>query len=95
VPLCAKAGDILVFDPTLLHTSGRNSSQKPRRLLNVGIAHATMRPLMAHWEIAGPLLQARASARVKSMLGTEIEPLDTSWAVVPEGWNSLASATSR
>jgi hypothetical protein len=88
VPLCAKAGDILVLDPTVLHTSGRNSTSQPRRLLNVGICRDSMRPLLNHWVVAGPSLQDRANERVKKMLGAGFQPLETTWSVLPEGWET-------
>jgi hypothetical protein len=49
--LSALAGDLLVLDPTILHTSGRNESARPRRLINVAICHRDKRPLMNHWSM--------------------------------------------
>jgi ectoine hydroxylase-related dioxygenase (phytanoyl-CoA dioxygenase family) len=86
--LCARAGDLLVLSPSLLHTSGRNRTSKPRRLLNVGICHADLQPLLDHWAIAGPAIQKRAGDRMKKMLGADRKPLDATWSVLPEGWQT-------
>src|ERR1051326_5951146 len=85
---CAKAGDFLVLDPTLLHTSGRNSTTQARRLLNVGICHTAVQPLMDHWAIAGPAIQKRASDRLRKMLGADRKPLDSTWSLLPPGWRT-------
>ena len=98
IQLCARAGDIVVIDPTLLHTSGRNDTAHARRLLNIGLSHADLQPLLDHWAIAGPAIQAGASERVRMMLGADRAPLDTTWTVLPEGWQTagpqLREATS-
>lgn len=86
--LCAEAGDLLILDPTMLHTSGRNNSALPRRLLNVGLCHGHFQPLMDHRSIAQPLLRSGASDRVRGMLGEKRASLDTSWPVLPEGWQT-------
>jgi hypothetical protein len=88
IQLCARAGDIVVIDPTLLHTSGRNNTARARQLLNIGLVHADLQPLLDHWAIAGPAVQAGASERVRMMLGAERAPLDTTWTVLPEGWQT-------
>ncbi|HVF10741.1 MAG TPA: phytanoyl-CoA dioxygenase family protein [Abditibacteriaceae bacterium] len=86
--LCAAAGDILVLNPAILHSSGRNATEQPRRLINVGVSHASFRPLVDHWAIAGPTIQAQASERLSSFLGANRQPLATTWAVVPDGWQT-------
>jgi ectoine hydroxylase-related dioxygenase (phytanoyl-CoA dioxygenase family) len=87
VQLAAKAGDILVVNPTALHTSGRNSTKQGRVLLNIGICHASVAPLMDHWAIAGPDIRQRASPTIRNMLGANRQPLDTTWSILPPGWN--------
>ncbi len=96
--VCARAGDMLVMNPTVLHSSGDNHSAHPRRLLNVGVCSRTLRPLLNHWAIAGEALQSRVSARVAKFMGAEDQhresaweapfgALDTTWTLLPEGWN--------
>jgi hypothetical protein len=88
VQLCAQAGDLLVLDPTILHTSGRNESTQPRRLLNVALCHRDLQPLMDHWTIAGPSLQRDASEQVQTMLGGNRGSLNRTWPVLPDGWQT-------
>ena len=78
----------MVIDPTLLHTSGRNGTEHARRLLNIGLSHVDLQPLLDHWAIAGPAIQEGASERVRMMLGADRAPLDTTWTVLPEGWQA-------
>jgi ectoine hydroxylase-related dioxygenase (phytanoyl-CoA dioxygenase family) len=86
--LCAEAGDILVVNPIMLHTSGRNATAQARRLINIGVCHASVQPLADHWSIAGPAIQKQASDRLRSFLGADHKPLDTTWAVLPDGWKT-------
>ena len=92
IQLCAKAGDLLILNPSMLHSSGRNTTHNPRRLLNLGICQAGLHPLLNHWSIAGPKLQSKVSPRVRTMLGAERGSLDTTWTVLPDGWQTAAKA---
>lgn len=92
IQVCGKAGDLLVLNPALLHSSGRNHTEKPRRLVNIGLCQANLPPLMDHWSIAGPKLQPKFSERVKKMLGAHREHLDTTWTALPEGWQTAPRA---
>lgn len=86
--LLARAGDILVMNPATLHTAGHNASDRARRLLNIGICHGELAPLLDHWAIAGPTIQQHASPRLRSFLGGDRDPLDQTWPVTPPGWQS-------
>ncbi len=86
--VCGKAGDLLVLNPSLLHSSGRNTTRQPRRLVNIGICHHTLPPLMDHWAIAGPKLQPKFSGRVRKMMGADREHPDATWTALPEGWQT-------
>jgi hypothetical protein len=88
--VCAKAGDIVVFSPTLLHNSGHNRSKKARRLLNVGLCHRSLPPLLNHWAIAGPAIREGASERLRSILNAEAKPLEETWTGLPTGWPDAA-----
>ncbi len=90
IQVCAKAGDMVVLDPTIIHKSGKNSTSAPRRLINVGINHADLQPLFDHWAVAGPKLQSTVGDRVKSLLGADRQPLETTWEGLPEGWQSAS-----
>jgi hypothetical protein len=93
IQLCGRAGDIVVIDPLLMHSSGRNNTARARRLLNIGLVHADLQPLLDHWAVAGPATQEGASERVRMMLGADRAPLDTTWTVLPEGWQTAGSKT--
>lgn len=80
----ARAGDILVLNPAMLHNSGHNRSDKPRRLLNIGLCHADLDPLMDHWAIAGGAIQRAASSRLCSLLGADRCGPDRDWPVRPK-----------
>ena len=89
VQLLGSPGDVFVVNPSALHTVGHNASARPRTMINLGVCHATIRPLLDHWAIAGPAIQAGATERLRSMLGAASEaPLDTTWSVLPEGWQT-------
>ena len=49
-------------------------------------------PLMDHWSIAGPTIQAKASVGARQMLGADDRPPDVTWAVLPDGWVSARRA---
>ncbi len=81
--LCGRAGDILVLNPVTIHTSGRNSTSKPRRLLNVGLCNAVVPPLLNHWAIAGASIQQRATPRLRSLLGGDRKQLPDTFNALP------------
>src|SRR5919199_305794 len=68
--------------------TSENGAAHARRLLNIGLSHADLQPLLDHWAIAGPAIQEGASERVRMMLGADRAPLDTTWTVLPEGWQT-------
>ncbi len=84
----AKAGDLIVLNPMLLHTSGHNRTARPRRLVNIGVGHEAAAPFMDHWSIAGPAIQEKASPRLRMMLGADRKSLDETWTVLPPGWQT-------
>lgn len=86
VQLCAAAGDLLVMNPAAIHSAGVNHTRKERRLLNVGLCHTKVSPLLNHWAIAGPQIRQRAGDRLRSLLGAERDGLDDSWPALPDGW---------
>lgn len=92
--LCACAGDILVLNPTLIHTPGRNLTGEPRLVLFVGVCHTAVQPIADHWAIAGPIIQERASERVRRMLQGGRKPLATTWPLLPEGWQTAGNLPS-
>lgn len=69
VQALAKAGDVLVIDPSTLHSRGHNRSAHPRRMLNVMLCHQSTRLLENHWEHAGRKVRAGASPAIREMLG--------------------------
>ena len=88
VQLLGAAGDVIVINPSALHTVGHNVTPRSRTMINLSMCHADVSPLMDHWSIAGPTIQVKASPRVRQMLGADDRPPDVTWAVLPEGWVS-------
>jgi len=89
VQLLGAAGDVVVINPSALHTVGHNITNRPRRMMNVSVCHTDVRPLLDHWAIAGPAIQPRANERLRRMLGAEPEwSLDGTWSLLPEGWQT-------
>ena len=87
--LLGEAGDVIVINPSALHTVGYNVTERPRRMINVGICHAEVRPLLDHWAIGGPAIHQRATPRLREMLGEQTDwRLDTTWSLLPEGWQT-------
>jgi ectoine hydroxylase-related dioxygenase (phytanoyl-CoA dioxygenase family) len=88
--LIGKAGDLVVMDARALHTSARNNTARPRRLINLGLVHANSvkRIKTDHWPTAGPKIQATASARLRRLLGGDhgIGGVYGPKSIVPEGW---------
>jgi hypothetical protein len=92
VQLLGAAGDVIVINPSALHTVGHNVTSRSRTMINLSMCHADVPPLMDHWSIAGPAIQAKASARARQMLGADDRPPDVTWAVLPDGWVSARRA---
>jgi hypothetical protein len=89
--LLGQAGDMIVINPSALHTVGYNVTDRPRRMINVGVCHTDVRPLLDHWAIAGPAIHRRAGARLRQMLGEHTEwRLDTTWSLLPAGWQTAS-----
>jgi hypothetical protein len=58
-------------------------------MINVGVCHAEVRPLLDHWAIAGPAIHQRATRRLRQMLGERTDwRLDTTWSLLPAGWQT-------
>jgi ectoine hydroxylase-related dioxygenase (phytanoyl-CoA dioxygenase family) len=93
MPVRARAGDILVLDPITLHSSGRNITSSPRRLLNIGLCRQDRKPLFDHWSLAGEDIQRGASGRLRGLLDAGPLGLDQTWSVLPEGWRTARRAS--
>jgi ectoine hydroxylase-related dioxygenase (phytanoyl-CoA dioxygenase family) len=82
-------GDLAALDARVIHSSDRNDTCHPRRLINLGLVHAGHRGRVRanHWQIAGPRL-ARMSPRVRRMLGEAWpdRPPSGPPPVLPPGW---------
>ena len=94
--LTGKAGDLVVIDARAIHTSGRNNSDRARRLINLGLVpeRSKHRIRRNHWMIAGPRIQARAGERLRQLLGADWTDRDAGWprSIVPEAWHSPISS---
>ena len=90
--LTATAGDLHVIDARVIHSSGRNGTSRPRRLLNLGLVHgsAWVRIRTNHWAVAGPAIQATASSTLRTLLGADLPPRDLGCptSVLPDGWQT-------
>lgn len=86
VQLTAKAGDLVVMDPTMIHSVGENRSRSNRRLLLVGLCRADHEPLMNHWAVVPPKRRTQFSHRAQALLQTKNSRLDIDWDVLPENW---------
>jgi len=71
--LVGRAGDLVVIDARALHTSGRNSTSEPRRLLNLGVVDHRFgdRIRANHWDVAGSRIRESASERLRCLLGAD------------------------
>jgi len=92
IQLTAYAGDIVAFNPLILHAVGENRTLNCRRLALIGLCRASHLPLMNHWSIAAYDVQKEASERLRRLLYTDVSLLDETWDVLPNGW---PSATKR
>jgi ectoine hydroxylase-related dioxygenase (phytanoyl-CoA dioxygenase family) len=88
VQLTACAGDIIAFNPVMLHKVGENRSLAYRRLALIGLCRAGRSPLLNHWAIAAYSVQREASDRLRRLLYTNVPKLDEVWDVLPDGWPS-------
>jgi len=96
VQLCGEAGDVVIINPSALHSVGYNTTDRQRRMVNVSICHTDVRPLLDHWAIAGPAIQEHASPRLRDLLGADGEwPPDTTWTVLPDGWQTAQRSSER
>ena len=89
IQIHAKAGDILVLDPTTYHERGTNYTTELRLLLSVNLCRKHVPAAFNHWKIAGPL-QQKVKGRVKELLkASEAHAYDRNPSapiVLPEGW---------
>ena len=92
IQLTGRAGDLLVLNPTLLHTSGRNATSRPRTLINVAVCQGELQPLLDHWTVAGPGIQERASEKLRKLLGADLPARPATWEGLPEGWITATGA---
>jgi ectoine hydroxylase-related dioxygenase (phytanoyl-CoA dioxygenase family) len=86
VQLTARAGDMVVINPVMLHRVGENRTQSGRRLALVGLCRMDRSPLLNHWLIGGAKLRQGASQAVLDLLQTDDWALDVSWDVMPDDW---------
>jgi hypothetical protein len=89
--VCASAGDLVMLDPTGLHSAGQNTTNRPRRLINIGLCGAGAKPLLDHWAVAGPAVQPHVSERVRRILQSDVQGLERTWDALPEGWQTVAT----
>ena len=89
--LTADAGDLVVIDARALHTSDKNQTSRPRRLINVGLVHERERQRIRinHAATVGATRMARAGERVRRLLGAGLPPHGTCAPshVLPRGWD--------
>lgn len=86
--LTAHAGDIIAFNPVMLHRVGENRTQGFRRLALIGLCRTDRLPLLNHWAIAAYSVQREASDRLRRLLYTNVSKLDEIWDVLPNDWPS-------
>ncbi len=86
VQLTARAGDMVVINPVMLHRVGENRTTHGRRLALVGLCRSDRRPLLNHWSIGGARVRQDVPQAVRDMMHTTDWSLDTSWDVLPDGW---------
>jgi ectoine hydroxylase-related dioxygenase (phytanoyl-CoA dioxygenase family) len=86
VQLTARAGDIVVINPVMLHRVGDNRTRSGRRLALVGFCRSDRPPLLNHWLIGGQRLRRELPASVSAQLYTKDWSLDTNWEVLPDDW---------
>ena len=57
-------------------------------LMFIDFIGVSLDPLLNHWVIAGPRIRQNASERLRHFLGADRAPLDTTWDVLPPGWQT-------
>ena len=89
IQIDAKAGDILVLDPTTYHESGKNYTTELRLILGVALSRKHLPAAFNHWKIAGPL-QKKVKGRVKELLKASEAQEDirnvSAPLILPENW---------
>jgi hypothetical protein len=72
--LTGRAGELLVVDARVLHTSGLNRTRRPRLLLNLGLIAAAHlgRRKVDHWKALDEVRRAQASPRARVLLGADL-----------------------
>lgn len=83
VQLTAKAGDLAIVDPTVIHSPGRNTTPFPRRTINVRLSVRDRLNIADHWSLLNPEQRSHVSERVARMMRTGREDLRTTWALQP------------
>jgi hypothetical protein len=86
VQLTAKAGDIVVITPVMLHRVGANRTHSGRRLALVGLCRSDRPPLLNHWLIGGERVRNDLPEPVAAQLYTDDWTIDDDWNVLPDGW---------
>jgi len=84
VQVTASAGDLVIVDPNTLHSSGVNHTDRPRRTLNVRIAHrqaGAFRPHADHYALIPEERRHLLTSRAASMMRSTYTDLDQSYAV--------------
>jgi ectoine hydroxylase-related dioxygenase (phytanoyl-CoA dioxygenase family) len=81
----ARAGDLVVIDPALLHASGRNHGAAARRLVVVGLCHARVSPACDHLGGLEPATRSRLPPAVRRLLSFPWDGDHAAWAVAPDG----------
>jgi hypothetical protein len=88
--LIANAGDLVVIDARALHTSDRNRTSQPRRLINLGLVHESVRDRIRidHWGTVSARIVAQSGKRLGSLFGADLAPhgLRAPDCVLPQGW---------
>jgi len=75
---------MIVINPRMLHTSGKNDSKQKRRVINIGLVHEEFQPLLDHWKIVQNRYREINSPQVRELLGADRKPLDNDWDILPK-----------
>lgn len=77
VQALAKAGDVLIVNPNVLHSGGHNFTDRPRRTMNVRIGYRgadSYPPLVQHIQAIPEDVRDTLSDRTKTLLTTDDHP---------------------
>jgi len=85
----ARAGDLFIVDPNLIHTAGINRTSEPRRAINVRLCYPFGNDQCDHWEVAGPVIQSRVTPRVAEMMRAKQPGLRTRWPYYPPKFHAM------